>query len=71
MLIRKKTRIKKWPDSGKRVKVPDRVDIMPIEGMPMVSPTRLMFEQEELDRVVYHMHDGRVVEYKRIDDVED
>jgi hypothetical protein len=44
---------------------------MPISGMPLVEPTRLMFEQGELDRVVYHMHDGRVVEYKRIDNPEE
>lgn len=68
MLIRRRQKIKRWPDSGKKVKVPDRVDILPIEGMPLVPPTRLMFENEELDRVVYHMHDGRIVSYERMKD---
>lgn len=66
-LIRRKQKMKRWPDSGKKAHIPERSDVMPIEGMPLVPPTRRMFENEELDKVIYHMHDGRVVTYERID----
>lgn len=67
-LIRRKEKMKRWPDSGKKAHIPEKVKVMPLEGMGLVQPTRLMFENEELDKVVYHMHDGRVVSYERVED---
>lgn len=67
-LIRRRQKMKRWPGTGKSAHIPEQVKVMPLEGMGLVRPTRLMFEENELDKVVYHMRDGRVVSYERIEE---